>query len=131
MGLSLRKQKKLRSAQRDRRALWKATPVGPSRLRLLVDWAHVNVTEMSVRGLIDRRRAFNASKDEWRGHAGDGTCAACGRFGARAWHHIVQLQYGGTNSPKNLVRVCRPCHAVIHPHMPMTAEDPITAAAGR
>jgi hypothetical protein len=127
MSLSLRKLKKLRAAQRERTARWKATSVGPERLGLLVEWAHVIITEMSARGLADRRRAFNASKDEWRGDAGEGWCAACGQRGPRVWHHIVQLQYGGTNSPKNLVRVCRPCHAVIHPHLPMTEEDPITA----
>lgn len=130
LGLSLRKMKKMRAAQRERVALWKATPVGPERLRLLVDWAHIIVTELSLRGLAERRRAFNASKDEWRGDAGEGTCAACGRIGRRLWHHIVQLRNGGTNSPKNLVRVCWPCHAVIHPHLPMTEADPITAASG-
>lgn len=126
--LSMRKLKKLRAAQRERDALWKATPVGPERLRLLVEWAHVSIIERSAHGLSAVRRAFNASKDEWRGHAGAGRCGACGRIGFRVWHHIVQLQHGGTNSPKNLVRVCLPCHAVIHPHLPMTEADPITAA---
>jgi 5-methylcytosine-specific restriction endonuclease McrA len=129
MALSLRKQKKMRAAQRERNAIWRSTPVGPERLRLLVEWAHIGITEMSTRGLIERRQAFNASKDVWRGHAGIGWCGACGREGKRVWHHIVQLQLGGTNSPKNLVKVCWPCHAVIHPHLPMTAEDPITAGS--
>lgn len=127
MSLSLRKLKKIRAAQRERHAQWRVTPFGPERLRLLVEWAHVIVAERSARNLSIARRAFNASK-EWRGDAGTGMCGACGRTGERAWHHIVQLQYGGTNSPKNLVKVCRPCHAVIHPHIPMTEEDPITAA---
>jgi hypothetical protein len=128
VSLSLRKMKKLRAAQRERRALWLATPVGPERLRLLVEWARISITEMSTRGLAERRRAFNASKDEWRGDANEGLCAACGRHGRRVWHHIVQLQNGGSNSPKNLVKVCWPCHAVIHPFLPMTETDPITAA---
>lgn len=125
---SLRRLKKLHAAQRERREMWRATPVGPERLRLLVEWAHVVVVCMTSRGLARRRVEFNASKDVWRGHAGYGVCASCGRQGERNWHHIVQLQNGGTNSPNNLVKVCRPCHAVIHPHMPMTEEDPIVAA---
>jgi 5-methylcytosine-specific restriction endonuclease McrA len=128
MAISLRKLKKYRAAQRERRAIWKATPVGPDRLGLLVEWARVTVRARSDAELSMIRRGFNASKDEWRGHAGVGLCHACGRDGSRVWHHIVQLQNGGTNSPNNLVKVCQPCHAVIHPFMPMTEEDPITAS---
>lgn len=128
MAMSVRKQKKYRAGQRERRAAFLAAPIGPERLRLLVEWARISVTTMSDRGLAGRRIAFNASKESWRGDAGEGTCKACGRFGQRVWHHIVQLQHGGTNGPKNLTKVCRPCHAVIHPHLPMTEEDPITAA---
>jgi 5-methylcytosine-specific restriction endonuclease McrA len=127
--MSLRKLKKHRAAQRSRHAEWKATPYGPDRLRLLVEWARVSLRGRSASDLSVIRRAFNASKDQWRGHAGVGKCHACERIGDRVWHHIVQLQNGGSNSPKNLVKVCLPCHAVIHPFLPMTDEDPITAAS--
>lgn len=43
-------------------------------------------------------------------------CVVCGEP-AYCWHHVVPLINGGTNSPKNLVPVCRDCHKIIHPYM--------------
>lgn len=130
MRLFRRKSSMWRKAMHARRELWRDTPVGPERLRLLVDWARIRVVPMSTPSLQRARREFNRSKDEWRGHADAGACACCGRLGPRVWHHLVQLQYGGNNSPNNVVKVCPPCHAVIHPHLPMTSDEPITAAVG-
>lgn len=55
-----------------------------------------------------------------RAHAGDHTLAANGCFacGARrgcAWHHVIQIQHGGSNYLRNLVSVCEACHLEIHP----------------
>lgn len=34
------------------------------------------------------------------------------------WHHVVQVQHGGSNSPRNRVAICYRCHALIHPWLP-------------
>lgn len=34
---------------------------------------------------------------------------------SRHWHHIIQVQHGGSNYLRNRVAVCPPCHAAIHP----------------
>jgi len=31
------------------------------------------------------------------------------------WHHIIQVQHGGSNSPRNFVRLCKACHRRVHP----------------
>lgn len=41
------------------------------------------------------------------------------------WHHIVQVQHGGTNTPSNLVSLCHTCHQRVHPWLmsPTTVEN--------
>lgn len=34
------------------------------------------------------------------------------------WHHVIQVQHGGSNDPRNLVRVCHACHRAVHPWLP-------------
>lgn len=34
------------------------------------------------------------------------------------WHHIVQVQHGGSNLPRNRIAICYRCHARIHPWLP-------------
>lgn len=41
-------------------------------------------------------------------------CYVCGAP-ATVRHHIIQLQNGGRNSPRNLMGLCDDCHAEIHP----------------
>lgn len=41
-------------------------------------------------------------------------CFGCGGE-ANVRHHIIQLQYGGVNSKRNIVSLCWGCHAAIHP----------------
>lgn len=35
-----------------------------------------------------------------------------------AWHHIIQIQFGGSNFLRNRVALCDACHAAIHPWLP-------------
>lgn len=41
-------------------------------------------------------------------------CFACRGVG-EVRHHIIQIQHGGLNSKKNLVTLCKGCHAEVHP----------------
>lgn len=42
------------------------------------------------------------------------TCFACKEV-AEVRHHIIPLKSGGHNGKRNLVSLCKPCHAEIHP----------------
>ena len=41
-------------------------------------------------------------------------CFACGKD-ATVWHHIIQIQHGGSNYVRNRVPLCEACHGSIHP----------------
>ena len=43
-------------------------------------------------------------------------CQRCGRYskGRLHYHHIRPLGCGGSNSPQNMIPVCRDCHKFIH-----------------
>jgi hypothetical protein len=47
----------------------------------------------------------------------------CCRHRGRAiyWHHVIQVQYGGSNHGLNLVGLCGLCHASVHPWLPKQA----------
>lgn len=34
------------------------------------------------------------------------------------WHHIIQVQHGGSSRPRNLVAICHRCHQAVHPWLP-------------
>lgn len=56
-----------------------------------------------------RRDAFEKNRDE----QDDRPCFMCGeRFNHR--HHMLQLQNGGNNWHRNIVLLCRACHALVH-----------------
>ncbi len=46
-------------------------------------------------------------------------CYICGQSPTIA-HHIIQLQNGGMNIKKNIIRICRDCHSKIHPWLSST-----------
>lgn len=49
-------------------------------------------------------------------------CFACRADGrAIEWHHIIQIQHGGSNLLRNRVALCAPCHSDIHPWLPKVA----------
>lgn len=35
-----------------------------------------------------------------------------------AWHHVIQIQHGGSNTPRNRIPLCGPCHSAVHPWLP-------------
>ncbi len=56
---------------------------------------------------------IKAGRHKFKTHA---HCFACGAP-AEVRHHIIWIKNGGLNSKKNLVSLCKPCHAFIHPWM--------------
>lgn len=59
-------------------------------------------------------------------------CWVCEQPRRLRWHHVIQLQHGGSNHPRNRVPICDEDHAYIHPHLPIppvtTNEDLALAA---
>lgn len=59
-----------------------------------------------------------------RANAHEHNLKADGCFGCRqqktklGWHHVIQIQHGGSNYLRNRVAICESCHAAIHPWLP-------------
>jgi hypothetical protein len=61
--------------------------------------------------------AIRARAHEHRLHAEQcGVCLAGDRV--LSWHHIIQIQHGGSNTFRNRIALCASCHADIHPWLP-------------
>lgn len=39
------------------------------------------------------------------------------------WHHVIEVQHGGSNDRLNLVAICLRCHATVHPWLDGTRDD--------
>lgn len=61
-----------------------------------------------------RREVFNEVKGTLCRQKIGSPCFVCGKSGF-ARHHLIQLQNGGINSRRNLLILCDPCHALVHP----------------
>lgn len=66
-----------------------------------------------VRNKINRCK-FDRVKSERHSLRSHKICFACGAKAA-VRHHIIWVKHGGLNSKRNLVSLCRSCHAAIHP----------------
>jgi len=87
---------------------WNRASRGEPRMRLLKEYAGIAVSRFAA------YREVRKGKYKRPGHGG--TCWACQAETQRlVCHHIIQVQHGGRNTKKNLVWVCRVCHARIHP----------------
>lgn len=60
------------------------------------------------------RKKYIKFKSKLKGYNGFKLCFAC-RGRAEVRHHIIWIRNGGRNHKKNIVALCRPCHAEIHP----------------
>lgn len=87
-------------AEQDRMELLKQ--VAATRIRRPRNWSPDDVRKAFVTGARPRGRASQ--------------CFTCYNHDRpRNWHHIVQLQHGGSNDSNNLVSLCELCHSRIHP----------------
>lgn len=71
--------------------------------------AHIEIVPIA-----DRRAAFNRGRMLIHPFEKYPLCFVCGGM-ATVRHHIITLQNGGTNNRRNVVSLCAPCHALIHP----------------
>lgn len=77
--------------------------------------AHEHIL-VSMVDLMTRRETFDKMKNEFFPLWDCKKCYCCGTF-ACVRHHVTPLKHGGSNKPSNVVPLCEPCHAKIHPHL--------------
>lgn len=93
---------------------WSQTPSSPqARHKKLRDIAKFVSNKATARDLYVKRRSFESKK---YGLLKLDKCYVCKEKAVHR-HHLIQLQYGGTNIKKNLVGLCELCHTTIHPFM--------------
>jgi len=91
---------------------------GEKRITVLKDYARIVVSREATYRQVRRAPYMRPTRG--------GTCWACLEPSARLiTHHIIQVQHGGRNILKNLVWVCRVCHARIHPWLTKPLPAPV------
>lgn len=81
------------------------------RLELLQKMASVAVSKYAVPkvredSVLERRNVQRFAQG----------CFVCKvRARTMVWHHIIQVQHGGSSHLLNQVELCQPCHAKVHP----------------
>lgn len=71
--------------------------------------------------LPEQRKVFDEKKADpiWQRHINAKKCFLC--FSpAQVRHHMILLKNGGRNVYSNIITLCRPCHAEIHPWLKST-----------
>lgn len=53
-----------------------------------------------------------------------GKCFVCYSASFASWHHVIQIQYGGSNYLRNRIQLCSTCHAAVHPWLPVGSSRP-------
>jgi hypothetical protein len=95
---------------------WTEIRAGSDRLAILQAFAEVAI----VRPAGWNPAAIRAKADQHQLVADQ--CFGClSADRQRAWHHVLQIQHGGSNTPRNRVSLCGPCHSAIHPWLPTEA----------
>lgn len=98
---------------------------GVDRLLVLRTYAEIAIERDADWNPADVRAQWDATR-----HAVSARLCAQNCFGclsgdrALSWHHIIQIQHGGTNTVRNLTSLCDHCHRVIHPWMPAEVRRP-------
>lgn len=93
--------------------VWRQAHYGTNaeRLAVLCRLAELVLGPPSVRGELPKKQ--------------ETTCFVCNAVARLRWHHVILVKHGGSDSPRNLVAICRTCHASIHPWM-----QPMPSTAG-
>lgn len=79
-----------------------------SRLDLLIRFSHEKIYSLTREEKRTQRIDFNQKRK------GPGLCFVCKKQ-ATCKHHVIQIQFGGSNSNRNVVKLCAECHDKIHP----------------
>jgi len=53
----------------------------------------------------------------------DPRCFVCAASRSLFWHHVIEVQNGGSNHFRNRVSICFPCHKRLHPWLVEPADQ--------
>ena len=84
------------------------------KLFVLQDYAKKTIYRKKYRGQKERKK-FDYIKKKRHSLKTHSICFLCSENEAEVRHHIILLKNGGTNCKKNVISLCRECHALIHP----------------
>lgn len=95
---------------------WYRVGLSDERLALLLVLSHVVVTRPPTWSYGAIRHAH----EQGHGYAGAihltrDRCFACEGGPRLYWHHVVEVQHGGSNAARNQVPLCFDCHQYLHP----------------
>ncbi len=93
---------------------WRSRRKKEKTLSVLRKFAAIEIKYKNRLPLVAYRESFNKIKFKRHSLRSHRRCFACGGI-ADVRHHIIQLQNGGDNSKRNLLSLCNPCHAEVHP----------------
>lgn len=96
-------------------AFWDRVRADMDRLDLLMEMASIRLERPSD---WDERSIRQAMAGVRMTLTADGCFACRSRDRWLYWHHVIQVQHGGSNYPRNLVALCHRCHRVVHPWLP-------------
>lgn len=93
------------------------TASSPSvRLTILQKYASINLVPRTLKTFkrtAVARKQYNDLKVALPEFQLSGVCDVC-PAPSQHRHHVIPLGKGGTNSPRNLVPLCKPCHELVH-----------------
>lgn len=105
-----------RLEQRLLSVFWTSVKAGADRLELLLDYTRVVVRREddwnvdTVRERHARNHGLSPAVDLARVN-----CFSCSVQAQLYAHHIIEIQYGGSNTTRNQVPLCFDCHQFLHP----------------
>ena len=84
------------------------------KLNALIEMSKIKIQFKVGRSTPEKRNIFNSIKHKRHQFRSHELCFVCQTRG-EVRHHIILLNNGGINSKKNIVTLCKICHAEIHP----------------
>lgn len=107
---------------------WLMSRSGAEKLPLLRQVGAVRVLRPTEWSISEVRRAHDARSRPF----GDGRCFVCSSGDYIQSHHIIEVNHGGSNHPRNLVALCFHCHQRLHPWLTVATGvgmEPLSAIA--
>jgi len=92
---------------------------------VIAELQRIGTVKLRYRTKIHTRANWNKVKKTKPKFLAFQECFACGSR-ATARHHVIWLKHGGRNQKNNIVGICFPCHALIHPWLLELSYDSLT-----
>jgi len=87
-----------------------------NRLEIVRAFAEVAILRPADWDYAAVRAGFDAKRQTLSARTGCFVCCA----DSSDWHHVIQIQFGGSNYVRNFVPLCVACHGAVHPWLSVT-----------